>query len=505
MDIGKVISTPDGPSPSFFAFAIAKGKKISKDQFVRVSTEEGTMVAMVENIIKTNRYYANPETVVEADNLEQLFHVDEWEFLIAEAMPLGVISGGQVLRPTVPPSPGDMVQTIEGEVLSKFLGFRERGIHIGQVLHHSVPVRLSLTKTFQKHLAILAMSGSGKSYLTSVLVEELLKRKKEDGRVAVVIFDTHGEYTGFAEKPPAGVKDFSGSAVNVVDIRIPVPRLTAREISAFTSLSAVQVAELDKVIRELEGQLYDFRELAEEVLARKMADKTKKALYRWLMELHSQRIFARQEDIITRNEGEKEEHHLLKELVRPGRLVVFDLSNYLSTRVRDLIVLWVTKELFGMRRRGEVAPLTIFLEEAHNFIPEGEQEVPTKWMFETIAREGRKFLCSLVVISQRPIKLSTTVLSQCNTHIIMRVTNPYDLKHIGESSEGITQKTLKSLTSLQVGEALVVGEAVRYPVFIKVRQRESWEKKFSDLEEEARRYEESMDAEKAEGVEEAFL
>ncbi len=509
MEIGKVISTPTGPSPTFFAFAISKGKKVSKDQFACVKTEEGTMVALVENIIKTNRYYANPEMVVETDNLEQLFRVDEWEFLMGEAVPLGIISNGRVMRPTVPPSPGDIVEEVSEELLSRFLGFEKNGLNIGKVLHHDVDVRLGLGKTFQKHLAILAMSGAGKSYLTSVLIEELLKRKKEDGRVAVVVFDVHGEYSCMAEKPPKGYKDFSDRAVAVVDIRIPVPELSAREISAFTTLTSVQVAELDKVIRELRGRAYDFKELAEEVKARGMPPKTKAALVRWLMGLHATGLFAASEDLVTKRPGEQEEHNRLIDLIVPGKAVIFDLSGRIRKRDRDFIVLWLSKELFRLRWSEQIPPLVMFVEEAHNFIPEGvsQEEAPTKAVFKTIAREGRKFLCSLVVISQRPIRLSTTVLSQCNTHIIMRITNPYDLKHIGQSSEGITGRTEKSLTTLQVGEALIVGEAVRHPVFLRVRERESWEKKSSDMEKRAKEFEEHMKKSKGElkDIHEAFL
>jgi len=63
------------------------------------------------------------------------------------------------------------------------------------------------------------------------------------------------------------------------------------------------------------------------------------------------------------------------------------------------------------------------------------------------------------------------------------------------------------LTSLQVGEALIVGEAVRYPVFIKVRERTSWEKKFSDMEKQAQEFEERMgeSVKEMKGVREAFL
>ncbi len=96
-----------------------------------------------------------------------------------------------------------------------------------------------------------------------------------------------------------------------------------------------------------------------------------------------------------------------------------------------------------------------------------------KSILETIAREGRKFGSCLCLISQRPVKLSTTVLSQANTHIILRITNPYDLKHIGESSEGLDSKSVEMISSLRVGEALVVGEASSYPVFFKVREKYS--------------------------------
>ena len=76
-------------------------------------------------------------------------------------------------------------------------------------------------------------------------------------------------------------------------------------------------------------------------------------------------------------------------------------------------------------------------------------------------------------MSQRPVQLSTTALSQCNTNIILRLTNPYDIDHIGESCEGIDKGMLGAITTLRVGEALVVGEAVNLPVFVRVRRRKS--------------------------------
>jgi DNA helicase HerA-like ATPase len=71
----------------------------------------------------------------------------------------------------------------------------------------------------------------------------------------------------------------------------------------------------------------------------------------------------------------------------------------------------------------------------------------------------------------------------------MRVTNPYDLQHIGESSEGIDRSALDTISSLRAGEALVVGSAVNFPVFIHVRKRKSNEPRLSrSLEDVARSF-----------------
>ena len=114
----------------------------------------------------------------------------------------------------------------------------------------------------------------------------------------------------------------------------------------------------------------------------------------------------------------------------------------------------------------------------------------SKGILETIAREGRKYNLSLCVISQRPVRLSTTVLSQCGSNIFLRITNPYDLDHIRATSEKITKATLTAISSLSVGEALVVGQATRFPVFIQVRERTTKETAFGeDFETVAKKFE----------------
>ncbi|MCK4496615.1 MAG: ATP-binding protein, partial [Candidatus Aenigmarchaeota archaeon] len=158
-----------------------------------------------------------------------------------------------------------------------------------------------------------------------------------------------------------------------------------------------------------------------------------------------------------------------------GRLSVIDLSETTNLFKKQVIVTHFARRLFNARRRDEIPPFLLVVEESHQFAPEKmkEEHAISKSVITLIAREGRKFNASLCLISQRPIQLSTTALSQCNTHFILRVTNPYDLEHIGKSSEGINQAVLKQISSLPVGSGLIVGEAVNFPLFVRIRNRKS--------------------------------
>lgn len=502
-EIGVVISTFEGPSPSDLSFVIKSQEKvpIRKDQFVSIESEDGELIARVTNIRKTNRYYGRPESVREyetSSSMNQLFPIDSWEFLIADAIALGVFTPAAILRPTFPPSPGAKVHVVEPAILGRFLGFEKSGLNLGTVEHHSLAAELNLDRIIHKHLAILALSGAGKSYTVSVLIEELLDRKKETGRPAVVVIDTHGEYVSFADP---GLYQDRTTVINAADIKIPVHELTATDFAEFSpEISGAQRRELYKVLTNLwnsmrsGGNTYDLKDVIAAVEAADMNDNVKQALQGKLLELDSTKLF------------HSTAFPSLKNLLEAGKAVVIDLSEVVGLRSKQLLVTYLTKRLFKLRREGKIPPYVEIVEEAHNFVPEGakREAALSRHILETVAREGRKFYAALCLVSQRPIQLSTTILSQCNTHIILRVMNPYDLDHIGQSSEGITKETLRSITTLRVGEALIVGEAVNHPVFIKVRQRRSPQPRHSlSFDEAARRFEAAEAKHKADAA--AFL
>lgn len=493
MEIGTVIVTEDSPSPSRFSFVVTEdGRRmpVRQGQFVEVETEEGRVMAFVTDLVKTNRYFMRAESVREYERggrpLTAIFPADRWEYLIAEARVLGVQGENGLERTTFPPSPGQKVHDADPVSLITFLGLNPNGgLEVGRLKHHDLPVKLDITRLLRKHVAILGMSGSGKSFGTHVVIEELLDRSPELGRVGVVVLDVHGEYVGLAESP--GYSD----RVRVVkggEIRIGVPNVNAYQFTEFLpDMSGMQARELQQVLEQLRAEMRGGKGPfgLDEVIARvggngAVHKQLQQALLGWLQDLKALDIF------------DCADYPNWEHVVEPGKAVVVDLSDMTSLRKKQMIVAYAARRLFNARKRNRVPPFVLCLEEAHQFCPSSESKgaAISRSIIETIAREGRKFYASLVLISQRPVRLSTTVLSQANTNIILRVTNPYDLEHIKQSSEAITSEVADMISSLPVGEALVVGEAVNHPIFVRIRRRRSRESAHgAGLEEAAREFE----------------
>lgn len=485
-EYGTVISTFEGPCTKKFSFVLRKDEIVRKGQFVEVAVEGGRLIGRIADVFKTNRYFTRPESVERYESskpMEDIFPVGNWEYLVAEVAPLGVYgSEGRFEEVSFPPSPGAKVYEPDHVILSKFLGLDEKGLEIGELPYHNLKVRLNLTRLLQKHLAILAISGAGKSYLVSVILEELLRRKKEDGQLATVIIDAHGEYISLAEDANYADK------VNVFrgqDMKIGLPGLSAHQIAEFLpNLSPAQAREFARLLRGMKTgkKRFGIEELIKTVEEdEKAKSSTKEVLTSVLCGLMETGIFG------------ASDYPEAKEIAQQGKVSIVDLSSFVSSVNKQMIVSHLARKLFNFRRDGEIPPFLFVLEEAHQFVPETAkaEKAVSRSVLQTIAREGRKFHASLCLISQRPVQLSTTVLSQCNTHVILRVTNPYDLDHIGESSEGITRDVLGQISGLRVGTGLIVGEAVNYPIFVRIRKRNSKESaKGMPLEEAAREFSE---------------
>lgn len=152
---------------------------------------------------------------------------------------------------------------------------------------------------------------------------------------------------------------------------------------------------------------------------------------------------------------------------------VVDLSNI----TEDLLpyILGALLELFSAelfrKGPGNTYPTVLVLEEAHHYLKQystNEDILDKNLAYERLAKEGRKYGLSLICSTQRPAELSSTVLAQCGTWCVFRLTNEIDQRSVASASESSERFTIKQIPSLPRGEAIVFGAAMPLPTRITV-------------------------------------
>lgn len=116
-------------------------------------------------------------------------------------------------------------------------------------------------------------------------------------------------------------------------------------------------------------------------------------------------------------------------------------------------------------------PLLMVYEEAHKYVPKGQGAAfgAVSRSIERIAKEGRKYGISLMIVSQRPSEISETIFSQCNNVVAMRLTNPTDQQYVQRLLPDAISAITDRLPSLDKQEALVIGDSIPIPTIIKVK------------------------------------
>lgn len=165
-----------------------------------------------------------------------------------------------------------------------------------------------------------------------------------------------------------------------------------------------------------------------------------------------------------------------------GALAIIDLS-LIPADVLHVIIAVISRVVFESTQRYRrlnscELPTVLVLEEAHTFIQRGvlqEEDLPTpaqmcRRTFERIAREGRKFGLGLVLSSQRPSELSPTVLAQCNTFFLHRITNDRDQELVARLVPDNLRGLLRELPSLPTRQGILLGWASKQPVLVEVRE-----------------------------------
>lgn len=414
---------------------------------------------------------------------------------------------------------------IEGVNLQRFMGIlgadypENERLKLGTfVADRTAEAIASGDKFFQRHAAILGSTGSGKSYAVALILERAAKLKYPN----ILVFDMHGEYApladvtkdGFATRVRiAGPGDLENPSEDV--LFLPYWLLNRDEMlsmildrsdqnapnqaSRFTShvralkqktLEAegkVDVAKTFTVDSPVPYPINDLLQLLQTDNTTKGVGKTGPVKGEWEDKLTRfiSRLEAKLED---RRYGfmftppvQANSYDWLA--VQTARLLgatggkgikIIDFSEVPSD-VLPVVTGTLARLLYDVQfwmRSEKRTPVTLLCDEAHLYLPVRDDADAVQRQalgaFERIAKEGRKYGFSLLVVSQRPSDVSKTILSQCNNFLSLRLTNDTDQSVI----KRLMPDSLAGLTSilplLDTGEALMLGDAVLLPSRIKL-------------------------------------
>jgi DNA helicase HerA-like ATPase len=435
---------------------------------------------------------------------------------------------GSFINPWIPPKSGKKIFLADDQMLAAVLSRKRSGqpgsATIGSLLTRKpedVPIVLSVKDVVSTHLAIIASTGAGKSYLASVVIEELMQ---PHNRACVLIIDPHGEYgtlEQIANEPrfsESGDGRGSGyrasvqvykpeqvkvrlSTLNMGDMRQLLPEMTEKQ--------QYLLSRAMRKVRENRGDklwgVADLKQAIKAVSKSKNDEDSEGADDSSTVHALTWRVEQRFEHSFTFDDTQ---HLDLPEIFKPGQCTVLQL-NEIDERDQQVIVATLLRRLYDARmktERGQVHsgesylpyPVFVLVEEAHHFAPGGTEVVSTSILKQVLA-EGRKFGIGMGLISQRPGKLDADVLSQCQTQCIMRIVNEIDQKSVAAAIEGVGRDLLDNLPALSKGQVIVAGAGVNTPVICRVRTRytrhggeskdapEIWHEYFSRDKQESRR------------------
>lgn len=398
------------------------------------------------------------------------------------------------VNPRQAPQPGTKVCLADDAMLQQVLNKRIPGAigsaHIGHLLLRdagAVPIALDVKEVASTHMAILAGTGSGKSYTAGVLVEEFMSPKN---RAAVLIFDPHGEYGTLADMrghPAFEGEDGYSPKVNVLkpdDVRIRISSLDYYDIlTLLPTMSDRQQAILNKAFALLKKHRKgDYRWAIQDLIAAVYeADTSQDEEGVERVGSSAPAIEWKLEKLARSDYFDPQQHLSPKDLFEPGQVTVLQM-NEISQEEQQVICAAVLRQASSARMDTQKEkiepgdenylpyPVFILLEEAHRFAPAHEPS-RCKMILRTILSEGRKFGLGVGLITQRPGKLDSDVLSQCMSQFLMRIVNPSDQDSLKYGVEAAGRDLLKELPALTKGQVIIAGACVNTPVLCQVRKR----------------------------------
>ncbi len=371
------------------------------------------------------------------------------------------------------------------------------GEHVGS---GGTPCYAEMNELLGKHTAILGSTGAGKSATVAAILHAILDRGSKAGHEnwhpQIIVLDPHNEYG-------AAFPDHVRLCTDENSLRLPYWLLNLRETinlligkTEFVATSQANIVKaallqarqetaesfgLDKdsinVDSPIPYSLDTFRNYVANDVNKPSAPSKQEPWNSILNKLEVLRSDSRLEFMMQEWDGGADPFpEIMKQFLGgndPIRIVdlsgvpneVAGAASSVIARTLFSIKLWQTRE------ERERSPVLLVCEEAHRYVPNrGEAQYESAQdAIRRLAKEGRKYGIGLLLVSQRPSEVEATVLSQCNSWIVLRITNDSDRSHV----QGILPDSLAGLTKVLSGlrrrEAIFVGEAAVLPSRILIR------------------------------------
>ena len=411
----------------------------------------------------------------------------------------GQFERGSDVLPTV----NAPVFAVTPELIDKvYSSYAEGDFAIGKLsLVPSQQAKINLDAFLTRHAAILGQTGGGKSWTVASLIQKMCLFQQ----ATIVLFDLHGEYTT--------TFGTSADVIAATDLELPYWLMNSEELLGLMvdrseSAAPNQIAKFKELLQTAKENypenialgikkitidtpvffsfneiLSEFRRLDTQMVAGKTGEKQGPLFgqfTRLLMRIDS-RLNDKRYDLIFRpttyNTSASMEdlfRRLLGEIKGARKkVVVVDLSP-VPFDVRSSVISLILRCLFDFaywHRRAHKTrfPIAVFADEAHIYLNDNDlSSEAAKHSAERIAKEGRKYGISLTAISQRPREVSATILSQCNSFLCLRISNPDDQSYVRSLLPDSIRGIASMFSTLRRGECILLGDSVMMPTRIKI-------------------------------------
>lgn len=435
-------------------------------EYVTISYDGKTVLGMIESIVRgnvaLNGEIYNPETV------EMIAGIEGNEYYIKGKIGILGDIDDHLRLPRLPAPPGTPVKIADKEVLKEIFKV-DNPLKLGTLINQGdVEVEVNANSILNRHLAILAMTGAGKSNTVSVLIDEMLKYD-----VPVFIFDMHGEYVG---------AEFKNGSVNVIAPSINPKYMSFNEIKKLANIPNNAYKQerwfrrafkkANKLVEEGAASTNDFLKIIRDVLTVWYEDEDKSASHNDILAVLNKidDLMEKYTNLFNTNKGN------ILGTIQIGKANVLDLSQT-DEYAAEVLVSHILRNSLQYRKNavhGKSSesldfPVFYILEEAHILAP-NKRDSQSKFWIQRVAREGRKFGLGLCLVSQSPKTVDHDALSQMNNMIILRLVEPDDQRHVQSASESLSADLVNQLPSLNVGEAIVLGLMTRIPTLVKINE-----------------------------------